>query len=444
MVKLLGSFSRLRPAKVLVLGDFMLDTYTTGRVQRISPEAPVPILHVKESHDLPGGAGNVVLNLKALGAEVMAVGRVGDDKEGLRLQALLEKEGIGTGGIFTQKGVSTPLKNRLIAEGQQLIRVDQECISPLSEEVEEKVVHYVNTIAEQIEVIAISDYAKGFLSKSLLQMVIEIAQAHKIPTIVDPKGDDFSKYRGATLIKPNYKEAIAASKLTSEAHLDAVGMALLEQTASEMVMITRSEMGITLFEKQGNRFDFPVKTREVKDVTGAGDTVLAMTTMTFASGLSLQEGLELSNVAAGIAIERLGCVRVSLSELAERLLEVNNVNKIFDESHLFTLEQALINKKLTILGINTEGGVSSALFAQIQKLSKQKADERLMIYLIDSDPDPDFLSLLSSLHEVDFIVIQSDSLASLTEKIHPERVVTLGGDGTLEEVSHPHALISIK
>ncbi|MCB1068694.1 MAG: HldE protein, partial [Simkania sp.] len=120
MVKLLGSFSRLRPAKVLVLGDFMLDTYTTGRVQRISPEAPVPILHVKESHDLPGGAGNVVLNLKALGAEVMAVGRVGDDKEGLRLQALLEKEGIGTGGIFTQKGVSTPLKNRLIAEGQQL------------------------------------------------------------------------------------------------------------------------------------------------------------------------------------------------------------------------------------------------------------------------------------------------------------------------------------
>lgn len=442
MVKLLGSLSRIKPAKVLVLGDFMLDTYTTGRVQRISPEAPVPILHVRESHDLPGGAGNVVLNLKALGADVLAVGRVGDDKEGLRLKALLEKEGILSDGIFTQKGVSTPLKNRLIAEGQQLIRVDQECISPLSEEVEQEVIKYIHGIAKQIEVIAVSDYAKGFLSRSLLQMVIDLARQYEIPTLVDPKGDDFSKYRGATLIKPNYKEAVAASKLSSEADLDAVGESLLEQTASEMIMVTRSEKGIALYKQNEKRMDFPVKTREVKDVTGAGDTVLAMTTMCFASGLSVREGLELSNIAAGIAIERLGCVRVSLSELAERLLVVNNANKIFDESHLFALEQALINKKLTILGINTEEGVSSALFAQIQKLSKKEGDERLMIYLIDSDPDQDFVSLLSSLNEVDFIVIQSDSLASLTEKIHPEKVVTLGGDGSLEEVSHPQALFS--
>lgn len=442
MVKLLGSLSRIKPAKVLVLGDFMLDTYTTGRVQRISPEAPVPILHVRESHDLPGGAGNVVLNLKALGADVLAVGRVGDDKEGLRLKALLEKEGVLSDGIFMQKGVSTPLKNRLIAEGQQLIRVDQECISPLSEEVEQEVIDYIHSIVKQIEVIAISDYAKGFLSRSLLQMVIELARQYEIPTLVDPKGDDFSKYRGATLIKPNYKEAVAASKLSSEADLDAVGESLLEQTACEMIMVTRSEKGIALYKKKEKRVDFPVKTREVKDVTGAGDTVLAMTTMSFASGLSVREGLELSNIAAGIAIERPGCVPVSLSELAERLLVVNNANKIFDESHLFALEQALINKKLTILGINTEEGVSSALFAQIQKLSKKEGDERLMIYLIDSDPDQDFVSLLSSLNEVDFIVIQSDSLASLTEKIHPEKVVTLGGDGSLEELSHPQALFS--
>ncbi len=442
MVKLLGSFSRLKPAKVLVLGDFMLDTYTTGCVQRISPEAPVPILHVKESHDLPGGAGNVVLNLKALGANVIAVGRIGDDKEGARIKTLLEEEEITTEGIFTQKGVSTPLKNRLIADAQQLIRVDQECISPLSEEVEKKVIDYILSITRQIEVIAISDYAKGFLSKSLLQMVIDIARENEIPTIVDPKGEDFTKYRGATLIKPNYKEAVSASKLTSDADLDAIGRSLLEQTVSEMIMVTRSEKGISLFEQNRERFDFPVKTREVKDVTGAGDTVLAMTTMTFASGLSLQEGLELSNIAAGIAIERLGCVRVSLSELAERLLETNCSNKIFDESHLFTLEQALINKKLTILGINTEDGVSTALFSQIQKLSSQRGDDRLMIYLIDTDPDQDFLSLLSSLHEVDFIVIQSNSLASLTEKVQPERVFTLGKDGILEEVFHTRALLT--
>ncbi|WP_316356043.1 hypothetical protein [Candidatus Neptunichlamydia sp. REUL1] len=138
----------------------------------------------------------------------------------------------------------------------------------------------------------------------------------------------------------------------------------------------------------------------------------------------------------------MGCVRVSLSELAERLLETNSSNKIFDESHLFTLEQALINKKLTVLGINTEDGVSSALFSQIQKLSSNKGEGRLMIYLVDTDPDQDLLSLLSSLHEVDFIVIQSDSLASLTEKIQPEKVVTLGKNGLLEEVSHTRVLLT--
>ncbi len=436
----IGSFSQLRRAKVLVLGDFMLDTYTTGRVERVSPEAPVPILHVQQTEDLPGGAGNVVLNLQTLGADVIAVGRVGDDKEGLRLRQLLEEEGTDVTGIFTQKGVSTPLKNRLIAGGQQLIRVDQECISPLSSDVEEKVVAFIEAHKGAFEVIAISDYAKGFLSDTLLRQVIGLAKEWGVPTIVDPKGNDFTKYRGATLVKPNYKEAVAASKLSPDAPLDAIGKALLEEADSEMIMITRSEEGISLFERDAKRFDFPVKSREVKDVTGAGDTVLAMTTMTLASGLSLSEGLELSNIAAGIAIERLGCVPVSLSELAERVLETNVSNKIFDGDHLFALEQALVDKELTILGINTEEGVSSALFSQIQKLAKQKEGERLMIYLIDSDPDPDFLSILSSLHEVDFIVIQSHSLASLTEKIAPKRVYTLGADGLLAK-AEPQILL---
>jgi rfaE bifunctional protein kinase chain/domain len=435
MVKLLGSFSRLKPAKVLVLGDFMLDTYTTGRVQRISPEAPVPILHVQKSEDLPGGTGNVVLNLLALGGEVMAVGRVGNDKEGRRLKELLEKEGVDTSGIFVQEGVSTPLKNRLIADSQQLIRVDQECITPLSPEIESQVLNYIHHIAHEVEVIAISDYAKGFLTKSLLQKVIKLANEREIPTIVDPKGDDFSKYRGATMIKPNYKEAAQASQLPSHSSLDEIGASLLAQTAAETIVVTRSESGISLFEKNQERFDFPVKSKEVKDVTGAGDTVLAMTTIAFASGLHLKEGLELCNVAAGIAIERLGCVRVSLSELAERLLETNVSNKIFDEDHLFALEQALLGKRLTILRIDTQSGVSSRLFSHIQKLSKKAPDERLMIYLIDSDPDEDYLSLLSSLHEVDFIVIQSESLSSLTERVHPNNVFTLNADGTLNPIS---------
>jgi D-beta-D-heptose 7-phosphate kinase/D-beta-D-heptose 1-phosphate adenosyltransferase len=342
--------------------------------------------------------------------------------------------------LFIQKGVSTPLKKRLIADAQQLIRVDQECVTPLALDIQDKVICYITSMLQQVEVIAISDYAKGFLTTSLLQTVIRLAKKEGIPTIVDPKGDDFSKYRGATMIKPNYGEAVAASQLPSHAFLDEVGTSLLMQTDAEMIMITRSEQGISLFERSQKRLDFPVKSKEVKDVTGAGDTVLAMTTMLVASGLHLKEGLELCNIAAGIAIERLGCARVSLSELAERLLETNVSNKIFDENHLFTLEHALEGKKLTILGIDTQSGVSSHLFSHIQKLSKQSIDERLMIYLIDSSPDQHYLSLLSSLHEVDFIVIQSDSLASLTEKVHPNKVFTLNENGTLNNVSHPKAL----
>ncbi|NGX50347.1 MAG: Bifunctional protein HldE [Chlamydiae bacterium] len=439
MVKLIGSFSRLKRAKVAVVGDFMLDTYTTGRVERISPEAPVPILHVQKSEDLPGGAGNVTANLKALGAEVIAVGRIGEDREGRRLKHLLEEEGVECAGIFTQREVETPLKNRLIAGGQQLIRIDKECITPLSAELEERVVAFIKSHIEEIEVIALSDYAKGFLTNTLLKSLIELASNHGIPTIVDPKGDDFTKYRGATLIKPNYREALIASKLSSDADLTAIGHSLLEIGAADTIMITRSEEGITLFDRDRSRCDFPVKSREVKDVTGAGDTVLAMIAMTFASQLDLREGVELSNVAAGIAIERLGCVRVSLSDIAERLLETSVINKVFDERHLFVLEQALQGKNLTILGINSNEGLSSALYTQIQKISKETESDRLMIYL--SDPEEHTLSFLSSLHAVDFIVIQSESLASLSQRIHPAKVYTLDR-GVLSALDHTHALFS--
>ncbi|MCB1084771.1 MAG: HldE protein, partial [Chlamydiia bacterium] len=417
MVKLLGAFSRLKPTKVMLLGDLMLDTYTSGRVERISPEAPVPILHVKGSEDLPGGAGNVALNLKALGAEVICVGRIGDDKEGLRLKTLFEQEEIATDGIFVQKGIHTPLKNRLIAEGQQLIRVDQECCTPLSTEVEQEVLSYIKEAIRQVEVVAISDYAKGFLSLSLLKEVIALAKKEGIPILVDPKGDDFTKYFGATLIKPNFKEAVSAAKVSQASPLDLIGESLLNETGAEMIMVTRSEEGITLFHQDQKRLDFPVKSKEVKDVTGAGDTVLAMVAMSMGSNLPLSEGIHLSNVAASLAIERLGCVRVSLSDLAERLLEINVENKIFQEDHLFALEQALFNKKLTILGINSDDGVTNALFSHLQKLSKKSPDERLMIYL--SSANEGLLSLLSSLHEVDFIVLQSDSLSHLIEKIGP-------------------------
>lgn len=440
-IKLIGSFSQLKPARVLVVGDFMLDTYTTGRVQRISPEAPVPILHVKNTEHLPGGAGNVVLNLKALGASVVCVGRVGPDLEGKRLKNLLEAEAVDTSGLFVQKATRTPVKNRLIAGSQQLMRVDDETLTPIDQAVEKKVLAYVKSHLEEIEVIAVSDYGKGFLSKTLLAALIEEGKKRNIPILVDPKGDDFTRYEHATMIKPNLKEAIEAAKLGSEATLDQVGHELVRMTQTKHIMVTRSEAGISLFGQKKNRVDFPVKVREVNDVTGAGDTVLAVIAMAYAADLDLKKGLHLANVAASIAIERLGCVRVSLSDLAERLLETDVVNKVFDELHLFALEQALKNKKLTILGLSSTEDLSAALFAKIQTLAISDPEEKLLIYLTDEEPDEHFVALLSSLHEVDYIVLKSDSLSSLCEKIHPARVFNLDGQN-LQEVDHHHDLVN--
>lgn len=425
MVKLFRSFSALKPAKVLLLGDFMLDIYTTGEVERISPEGPIPILRALGSRALPGGAGNVVRNIKGLGGKLFPVGRVGNDFAGKRLIELLKEGGVDTSGILIEEGTVTPLKNRLIAEGQQLMRIDEERFRPLSKEVEERVLEQVMRLIDQIEVIAISDYGKGFLTHSLLRRVIALGKERGIPLIVDPKGEDFTKYWGATLIKPNYKEALEAAQLPPGSSLDEIGSRLLLETNVEMVMVTRAEQGISLFQRSQERLDLPpFRSHEVKDVTGAGDTVLAVITMALAAKIDLREALELCNAAAGIAIERLGCVPVSLSELAERLLDTHMSSKIFDSDHLFVLKEALRGKRLTFLEIEGEEGVSNALFSEIARYARKSEEERLLI-VTPSPCEEAFLSLLSSLHEVDFVLAEKGEAPSLVESLSPQRVVKL-------------------
>ena len=397
MVKLSGMLSRFSPVRVLVIGDFMLDTYTTGKVKRISPEAPVSVLHVQKEESLPGGAGNVVLNLTALGAKVTAVGRVGYDIAGEELRDSLEREGASVEHLLQQKGYKTPVKNRLIAEAQQILRVDFEQVSPLPENIEEEILAELPLLIDKAQVIAISDYGKGFLSRRLLQNSIQIASSKGIPVIVDPKGEDFSKYAGAFMIKPNLIEAYAAAKLPLEAPLDEVASRILQTCAIEMLIVTRSESGISLFNRAGQRFDFPVRSKEVKDVTGAGDTVLSMISVALANQLDIKYGLQLANIAAGMAIERLGCARISLSEMAERLLEFDVENKIFDEEHLFALQQALKGKRYTVFGLDSKAGMSTALFRSLRKLSSKDVEKKLIVYVRDNDPDEEFVSLLSSL-----------------------------------------------
>lgn len=419
MVKLARTFSHLRPFRALVLGDFLLDTYTTGRVKRISPEAPVPIMEVLKQESRPGGAGNVVLNLTTLGASVFAVGRIGADFEGQELKRRLG--GADTSALLVEPNYRTPIKNRLIADSQQLIRVDFETIAPMQTELEEQIVERLKKLIPQVQVVALSDYGKGFLTPRVIAESIRLAKEAQIPLIVDPKGSDFLKYKGATVLKPNLSEAYAAAKAPSHASLDEVAAHL--RPLADILLITRSEAGISVFDQTGSRSDFPVRSKEVKDVTGAGDTVLSMICLGLANGLDIHVAAQLANIAASLSIERLGCVQITLSELAQRLLETHSDTKIFDESHTYALQQVLRGKQYSLLVLEKGQAMTNGLFKAIRELSHPERE--LLIYVRDSEPNDEFIDLLSSLQEVDYIILQTENLKHLCEEIHPHAIYLL-------------------
>lgn len=425
MVKLIGMLSRLGPAKVLVIGDFVLDSYTSGKVQRISPEAPVSVLNALHEESRPGGAGNVVLNLMSLGASVTAVGRIGRDYAGEEIHNSLEKVGADVRGLFFQKNYKTAVKNRFIADSQQILRVDFESITPASEDLEDEVIKQLPTLMEECQIIAISDYGKGFLSHSLLGVIIEMAKARDIPVIVDPKGVDFTKYRGASILKPNLSEAYAAAKLPSELSLDEVATTILKTCGVQQLFITRSQEGISLFNRNGEKFDFPVRSKEVKDVTGAGDTVLAMLSVALANNLDIKYAAQLANIAAGIAIERIGCATINLSDMAERLMEFDQDNKIFDGEHIFALQQSLKGKKSSVLSIESNHGMSTAVFKSLRKLAEKDPEKKLVVYIRDGESDQEFISLIASLSDVDFIVVKCLSLKNLCDLIQPDEIYAI-------------------
>lgn len=421
MVTLSGAFSRLEPIRALVVGDFMLDIYTTGKVKKISPEAPVSILQVEKEEYLPGGAGNVGMNLTSLGAKVIALGRIGNDFSAKKLLAPLKEEGVEVSSLFVEKTFSTPIKNRLIAGSQQILRVDQEKMEPLSIALEGKILQMLPSLLQKVDVVAISDYQKGFLSEKLLRALIECSQKRGIPILVDPKGVDFEKYEGATLIKPNQQEAYLAAHLPESIPLKEVAAILLEKTKCKHLFITRSEKGISLFSSQGKELHFPAQAKEVKDVTGAGDTVLAILCVAMANSLDLSQTATLANIAASIVIERIGCARVTLSELARRLLWLDTKNKIFEESHLYALKEILRGKPFSIIGVDSSEGITTALLTKIHQQRKQEEQE-VIIYVRDPFPCEHFIDLIASFKEVSFILLKQESLKGLGKKMEPKQV----------------------
>lgn len=438
MVKLASALSRLNSIKALVIGDFMLDAYTIGKAKRISPEAPVAVVHVQQESYRPGGAGNVALNLVSLGAQVSVAGRLGDDWAGAKLVRALQDEKINTEFLVRQENYQTPVKNRIIAENQQIVRIDHEQTSQLPYAVEQMVIQTLPSLLKEIDVIALSDYGKGFLTPALLQTLFVQARQHHIPVITDPKGQEFGKYQGTTIIKPNLSEAYAAANLSAHTPLHLVAQKLLEITQAELLMITRSESGLSLFDVQGSQMDFPVQVRQVKDVTGAGDTVLAMFACAIANQLSYPEAAHLCNIAAGIAIEQLGCARITLNDLAHRLLERDANNKVFDEEHLFALQEVLKQHSFNLLALSYSTTFTPALFREIKRLSHSHT--HLLIYLNEAEREDVLIEMLASLKEVDFIVVHAESLRRICEKVSPLKSYLFENEN-LTAVSHFSVLL---
>ncbi|CRX38399.1 bifunctional heptose 7-phosphate kinase/heptose 1-phosphate adenyltransferase [Estrella lausannensis] len=418
MVKLIGPLSRLSPRTILVAGDFMLDSYTIGKVRRISPEAPVPVVHVTGQRKLPGGAGNVVLNLLALKASVKALGRVGADEAGRSIIELMKEQGVKAECLFEEPSFLTPVKNRIIADGQQITRVDYEEITPLSNGIEAKVAANLDSLFENVEMVALSDYGKGFLTGSLLRLLIDEAKKRGVTSIADPKGSDFSRYRGVDIIKPNLSEAYAAAGLPLGAPLELAAERILEITGARILLLTRSQDGISIFTNDGKRHDYPVAAREVKDVTGAGDTVLAVVAMALASGLEIHEAAALANVGASCAIEQFGCAQVSVGQLAKRLSLLDPLSKIFDEEHMFIIKEALSDKTPGFLSVSAREGLSTKVFHKIAEMAKKHCDG-LVVGVSDHDGSDEFVHLIASLREVAFVVLDEKNLEVLKKELVP-------------------------
>lgn len=316
--------------KILVLGDVMLDEYVYGSVSRISPEAPVPVVEVQQSSFMPGGAGNVAVNVASLGGRVCLGGVMGTDEAAGRLKAAFGGMGVELEGLKQDEDRPTTLKTRVVAHNQQVVRMDREAKQPISERTMRELYAYVLDVISSVDAVLVSDYGKGVVTIDLLAHVFALAKNQRKPVIVDPKGRDFSKYWGATVITPNRVEAAMAvqREIIDEDSLVEIGRALLDQGGFSAVLITRGEEGMSLVEGNGETTHIPACAREVYDVTGAGDTVVGTLALCLASGASMVDSARLANLAAGIVVGKLGTATVAPEELQQAWAEQGRLRSI--------------------------------------------------------------------------------------------------------------------
>lgn len=312
-------FQQFNQLNILIIGDVMMDAYLWGKVDRISPEAPVPVVAVHKKENRLGGAANVALNIRALGAYPILCAVVGEDIAGKELIDLLQKEQIGSEGVIGVKGRPTTVKTRVIGHHQQVLRIDEEVDKLLSQSESNLLLDKVKAIldGQTIHAIIFEDYDKGVISPALIEGVVALAKAKNIPTIVDPKKRNFLAYKGVTLFKPNLKELREGLKLEIDHSIPSIAKAvalLKQQLGAEMVMVTLSELGVYI-ESNSSKDHIPAHIRDITDVSGAGDTVVSVATLGLAAGLAPGRLAALANLAGGLVCEKVGVVPVDKNQL---------------------------------------------------------------------------------------------------------------------------------
>jgi len=318
--EIIDRFSR---ARVLVIGDVMVDHFIWGRVSRISPEAPVPVVEVDKENLLLGGSANVANNICSLGGRVFITGVIGADAMGDRILKECRCRGIDTGGIIRERARPTTMKTRIVAHGQQVVRFDRESRRPVSSASAGKVLRHIRSLRGRVGAVVISDYNKGLIGRDLLTGVRNILAGSESVVCVDPKQNDFSLYRGFDVITPNHHEAQRAvgDLMAVGSDLVGIGNEIIDRHGFRALLITRGEDGMSLFEKDGRTVHtpFPTLAKEVFDVTGAGDTVIGTFALCMASGASFREAAALANAAAGIVVGKVGTATVTPEELRKTL-----------------------------------------------------------------------------------------------------------------------------
>lgn len=443
-------FASLKGHRLMVVGDLILDEYIWGSLERISSEAPVGIIESKSENLALGGAANVANNLIAIGLNVDIFGVIGKDDKGKQLSKLLKKRGVSVDGIVEDESRHTTNKIRVIANHQQILRIDREKRDPLAADVRKKLLQAISAKISEVDGVILSDYGKGVVTEQFVKELVKIAAKHKKKIIADPKGSDYSKYKGVAILTPNKREASEASgvKIDSEANLKKAAKHILETFGGEALLITRGDEGMSLFKSDLSSAHISTVAKEVYDVSGAGDTVIGVFAGLFFNGLDMAEAVEIANIAAGIEVGKIGTAVVTSSEIIDRVegRGVEEKGRIVDLAEIKQIVSRYKNMGKKI--VFTNGCFDLLHVGHIKYLAQAKSYGDVLIIGMNSDSSVRKLkgpqrpligeeergALLTALNSVDYVVIFSDPTPDgLIKEILPD-VLVKGGDYAIDEV----------